>query len=71
MVGMTPSILEWVLNIDRGIVLLTGVKWVQFYVVKHPHLFLLVSHTRVYTGEDLKPHTVGVLCFKSLPIPRH
>ena len=25
----------------------------------------------IYTGEDLKPHTVGVLCFKSLPIPRH
>ena len=24
-----------------------------------------------YTGEDLKPHTVGVLCFKSLPIPRN
>ena len=46
-VGMTPSILVWVSNIDRGIVLLTGVKWVQFYVVKHPHLFLLVSHTRV------------------------
>ena len=22
-----------------------------------------------YTGEDLKPHTCGVLCFKSLPIP--
>jgi NAD-dependent DNA ligase len=25
----------------------------------------------LYTGEDLKPHAVGVLCFKSLPIPRH
>jgi hypothetical protein len=23
----------------------------------------------VYTGEDLKPHPKGVLCFKSLPIP--
>ena len=25
----------------------------------------------IYTGEDLKPHTVGVLCFKLLPIPHH
>ena len=24
-----------------------------------------------YTGEDLKPHPEGVLCFKSLPIPHH
>jgi hypothetical protein len=24
---------------------------------------------KVYTGEDLKPHPVGVLCFKSLTIP--
>jgi hypothetical protein len=24
---------------------------------------------RIYTGEDLKPHPEGVLCFKSLPIP--
>ena len=24
-----------------------------------------------YTGEDLKPHPFGVLCFKSLPIPHH
>jgi len=25
----------------------------------------------LYTGEDLKPHTYGVLRFKSSPIPHH
>ena len=26
---------------------------------------------KIYTGEDLKLHTAGVLCFKSLPISHH
>ena len=26
-------------------------------------------HSLLYTGEDLKPYTAGVLCFKSLPVP--
>jgi hypothetical protein len=28
-----------------------------------------IKNPLFYTGEDLKPHPVGVLCFKSLPIP--
>jgi hypothetical protein len=35
----------------------------EFFVTKHFSIII------VYTGEDLKPHPVGVLCFKSLPIP--
>ena len=30
---------------------------------------LFVINKTIYTGEDLKPHPYGVLCFKSLPIP--
>jgi hypothetical protein len=36
---------------------------------KNGHRYALSFQIPIYTGEDLKPHTCGVICFKSLQIP--
>jgi len=36
-------------------------------ILSHPFVYEYLEN--IYTGEDLKPHTAGVLCFKSSPIP--
>ena len=44
-----------------------GARYIK--TMNHPRFCALSKPMNIYIGEDLKPHPVGVLCFKSLPIP--